>query len=163
MYRRYIIVGIVFFLLIWAYFMFFDKKEDNNEYENYYNKLVSNENFISYIDDVNISVEEIDEGNNKYSYIITFDGVNQTKENIKILVLNQECRKDQIEEFPSFGIIANEGYSLVKLGNEDESKKMIKGVNLAVLDKEKIEYFIIYFSHSNLEQFVKIKVSDFIN
>ena len=60
MYRRYIVVGIVFFLLVGAYFMFFDKKENKN-YEKYYNKLVSHENFKSYLDHVNLNIEEIEE------------------------------------------------------------------------------------------------------
>jgi len=163
MYRRYIIVGIVFFLLIGAYFVFFDKEKDNNDYEKYYNKLVEREEFSSYLDDVNLSIEEVEEDNSKYSYIITFDGVEEKKENIKILVIDEECSKEKVESFPSFGIIENKGYSLVKEGNQDVEKKLLKGVNLTIIEKEKIETFIIYFSSGSNEQFVKVNVSDFIN
>lgn len=159
MYRRYIIVGVVFFLLIGAYFVFFNEKDNNKDYEKYYNKLVRREEFKTYLDDVNISVEEVAEGDSKYSYIITFDGVSENQNNVKILALDEECDKEKIEKFPSFGIIADKGYSLVKNGEENAEKKKIKGVNLAVVDEEEIDYFIIYFSSDKGEQFVKVSVN----
>lgn len=160
MYRRYIIVGVVFFLLIGAYFVFFDKKEDKNDYEKYYNKLVERQEFKSYLDDVNINIEEIDEGNSKYSYIVTFDGVSSTKSDVKILVLDEECTKDNMEVFPSFGIVENKGYSLVKDGEENIDNKQLKGVNLTILDENEIDYFIIYFSSNGVEEFAKVQVSN---
>ena len=160
MYRRYIIVGVVFFLLIGAYFVFFDKKEDKNDYEKYYNKLVERQEFKSYLDDVNINIEEIDEGNSKYSYIVTFDGVSSTKSDVKILVLDEECTKDNMEVFPSFGIVENRGYSLVKDGEENIDNKQLKGVNLTILDENEIDYFIIYFSSNGVEEFAKVQVSN---
>lgn len=160
MYRRYIIVGVVFFLLIGAYFVFFDKKEDKNDYEKYYNKLVERQEFKSYLDDVNINIEEIDEGNSKYSYIVTFDGVSSTKSDVKILVLDEECTKDNMEVFPSFGIVENIGYSLVKDGEENIDNKQLKGVNLTILDENEIDYFIIYFSSNGVEEFAKVQVSN---
>ena len=160
MYRRYIVVGIVFFLLIGAYFVFFDKKAGSNDYEKYYNKLVKREEFNSYLDDVNINVEEqFDAENSRYSYSVFFDGVNEVKENIKILILDENCSKGKIEYFPSFGIIDNKGYSLVKEGNEDRANKLLEGVRLSVSNKNKIDYFIIYFSSDNIEQFARIAVS----
>lgn len=163
MYRRYIIVGIVFFLLIGSYFIFFNKKDNSEQYEKYYNKLVEREEFTNYLDDVNLSIKEIEEDDSKYTYTITFDGVTSTKSNIKILVLDERCSKDKIDNFPSFGIIDNEGYSLVKAGNEDVENKLLKGINLIAIKREKIDYFIIYFSNDNNEQFAKLKVSDFLN
>lgn len=160
MYRRYIIVGVVFFLLIGAYFVFFDKKEDKNDYEKYYNKLVERQEFKSYLDDVNINIEEIDEGNSKYSYIVTFDGVSSTKSDVKILVLDEECTKDNMEVFPSFGIVENRGYSLVKDGEENIDNKQLKGINLTILDENEIDYFIIYFSSNGVEEFAKVQVSN---
>lgn len=160
MYRRYIVVGVVFFLLVGAYFVFFNDKKDNNDYERYYKKLVEREEFVTYLDDVNINVEEIDEGDSKFSYVITFDGITENQNNVKILVLDEVCSKEKLEEFPSFGIIENKGYSLVKNGEENIENKKLKGVNLTVLDKEEIDYFIIYFSSDKQEQFVKIQVSE---
>lgn len=160
MYRRYIVVGIVFFLLVGAYFILFDKENDNNTYEKYYNKLVNKDEFKNYIDDVNLNIEEIEE-DSKYTYIITFDGVSEKKENIKILVLDEKCSKDKIEKYPSIGIVANKGYSLVPNGNEEEENKLFKGVNLTVIDKDKIDTFIIYFSSNGVEEFAKVNVSSF--
>lgn len=155
MYRRYIVVGVVFFILIGAYFVFFDKK-DNNDYKKYYNKLVERENFSSYLNDVNLNIEEVMQDNLKYTYIITLDNVTEKKENIKILVLDEKCEKGNLEYFPSFGIIDHKGYSFVKLGEEDEEKKLLKGVNLSIADKDKIDNFIIYFYSDGIEQFVKV-------
>jgi len=162
MYRRYIAVGIVFFLLIGAYFLFFFEKKDKS-YEKYYSKLVERKSFEDSLNGVNIDIEEIDEGDSKYTYIITFDGVSETKSNVKILVLDEKCSKEKVDNFPSFGIVANKGYSLVKNGEENEENKLIKGVNLTVINKEKIDYFIIYFSSNNKEQFVKVQVSTFLD
>lgn len=158
MYRRYIVVGVVFFLLIGAYFIFFDKNKSSNDYEKYYSKLVEREEYKDYLDDVNVSIEEVKE-DGKYSYIVTFDGVTSAKENVKILVLDEKCNKDEIEFFPSFGIVGNFGYSLVTNGNEDEEAKKIRGVNLTIIDKEKIDNFIIYFNSNGVEEFAKISVS----
>ena len=163
MYRRYIIIGVVFFLLIGAYFVFFDKKEDKNDYKEYYAKLVERQEFKSYLDDVNIDIEEVDEGNSKYTYILTFDGVTSTKSDVKILVLDAECSKEHIEIFPSFGIVENEGYSLVKSGEENIQDKHLKGVNLTVIEEDKIDYFIIYFSSNGVEEFAKVQVSTFVD
>ena len=163
MYRRYIIVGVVLFLLIGAYFIFFDKKKGGNEYEKYYNKLVEREEFSSYLEDVNIDIKEEKESNSKYTYSVTFDGVSEAKENIKILILDANCSKEKIENFPSFGIVANKGYSLVKDGKGDEENKLLEGVNLSVSNKEKIDYFIIYFASGSNEEFVKVEVATFLD
>ena len=160
MYRRYIIVGAVFLLLVGVYFAFFNDKKGGNEYEKYYNKLVKNEEFSTYLDDVNVSVEEVDEGNNKFSYVVTFDGVSENQNNVKILVLDADCNKEKVEEFPSFGIISEKGFSLVKNGEENSQNKKIKGVNLIVVDEEEIDYFIIYFSSDKQEKFIKIQVGE---
>ena len=159
MYRRYITVGIVFFTLVCSYFLFFHKKDTDNEYEEFYEKLVERVEFSNYLDDVNINIEEIDDGNSKYSYIVVFDGVNEVKEDVKILVVDENCSVEIIEYFPSFGIIANHGYSLVKVGNEDEEQKKIKGISLVVSNIDKVNNFLIYFSSNGIEQFVKVPVS----
>ena len=159
MYRRYIIVCVVCFLLIGAYFMFFDKDEHENDYEEYYTKLVERDEFADYLNDVNLNIEEVFDENFKYSYIIVFDGVNEIKEDVKILVLEENWSEEEIEYFPSFGIIANFGYSLVKEGNENEENKLIKGISLSISNVDKIENFIIYFSSNGVEEFVKIPVN----
>jgi len=161
MYRRYIIVGIVFLLLIGAYFVFFDKDKSDKEYEKYYNKLVDKDNYSDSLDGVSLSVDEIEE-NSKYSYIITFDNVSERKDNVKILVVDGISNKDNIKYYPSFGIVDNRGYSLI-LSSEDKGEKEIKGVNLTILESEKIEYLLIYFNSDDGEQFVRVKVSNYLN
>lgn len=145
-------------MLIGAYFIFIDKKDGNNEYEEYYKKLVERGNFSDSFDGVNVYVEEIVQTDNKYTYIITLDGVSEKKEDVKVLVLDEKCKKDEVEYFPSFGIMDNKGYSLVKDGEEDNENKMIKGINLTVVDKNKIDCFLIYFSSNGGEQFVRVSV-----
>ncbi len=159
MYRRYIIVGFVFFLLIGAYFVFFDKRENKNDYEKYYNKLVERETFVDYLDDVNISIEEIVLDNSKYTYVVTFGGVTSKKENIKILVLDENCSKEKVEVFPSVGIVSDKGYSLVEQGEQDKENNLYEYGVLTIADKEKIDNFIIYFSSKGVEQFAKIAVN----
>lgn len=163
MYRRYIVVGVVFFLLIGAYFIFFDKKSNDNEYEKYYNKLLNRTEFSSYLNDVNINIEEIEQENSKYTYTITFGGVTEKKENIKILVLDEKCSKENVEVFPSIGIVSDKGYSLVKEGEQDTNNKLYEIGALSIADKEKIDIFLIYFNSNGREEFVKVKVSDFLN
>ena len=68
-----------------------------------------------------------------------------------------------MEIFPSFGIVENKGYSLVKDGEENIDNKQLKGVNLTVLDEDKIDYFIIYFSSNGVEDFAKVQVSTFVD
>lgn len=138
--------------------MFFYNKNSDKEYEKYYKKLVNNVDYKGYLDGVNLNVEEIDNGDSKFSYIITIDGVSADQKNVRILVLDENCSKEEIETFPSFGIISNEGYSLVRNGMENEREKKLKGVNLTVVDSEKIDNFLIYFSSDSNEQFVKVKV-----
>lgn len=158
MYRRYIIVGLVFFLLIGAYFVFFDKDKGNKEYEKYYNKLVEKDQYSDVLDGIELSIIEVEE-NNKYDYMITFDNASEKKENVKILVVNPD---DEGKYFPSFGMLDNKGYSIVCNGEISEEKD-IKGVNLTILDSEKIEYLLIYFSSNNNEQFVKVNVVNYLD
>ena len=138
--------------------MFFYKGSSADEYENYYNKLINHDNYKGYLDGVNLNIEEIDNGDSRYSYIITFDGASDYQGDVKILVLDENCNKEEIEQFPSFGIIANQGYSLVKKGMENEKEKKLKGVNLTIVDSEKIDSFLIYFGSNSNEQFAKVKV-----
>ena len=154
MYRRYIIVGVFFLLLIGSYFIFFNDKKDNNDYEKYYNSLVEKEDYLDTLDGVNLSIDEIEEAS-KYNYVITFDGVSEKQSNVKILVLNNNCTKD------SFGIIDNKDYSLVK-GNNNLEKKELMGVNLTIIDSDKIDYLLIYYKANNREQFVRVKVSNYL-
>ena len=160
MYRRYIIVGVVFFLLVGAYFLFFDNKKKDKEYEKYYTKLVGKDKYEEELENVCLSIDEIEE-NGEYSYIITFDNVSEKQENIKILVVNGKSKEDNIGYFPSFGIVENEGYSIV-VEDEEVKEKELKGVNLTILDSEKIEYMLIYFKGNNKEQFVRVKVSNYL-
>ncbi len=160
MYRRYIIVGVFFLLLIGSYFIFFNDKKDNNDYEKYYNSLVEKEDYLDTLDGVNLSIDEIEEAS-KYNYVITFDGVSEKQSNVKILVLNNNCTKDSVETFPSFGIIDNKDYSLVK-GNNNLEKKELMGVNLTIIDSDKIDYLLIYYKANNREQFVRVKVSNYL-
>lgn len=161
MYRRYIIIGLVLFLLIGAYFAFFDKEDENKEYLKHYNKLVDRENYDSDILGVQISIDEF-ENEGKYSYIVTFDNVNEIKNNVKILVASGNANKDSKEYFPNFGIIDNEGYSIVPKGTTLKDKQ-VEGINLAMVEEEKIEYLLIFFYSNNIEQFVKVKVSNYLS
>lgn len=161
MYRRYIIVGVFFLLLIGSYFVFFNDKETTNDYDKYYLSLISKDNYSDSINGVSLSIDEI-EDNNKYSYIITFDNVSEKQENLKILVLDNNCNKEKIKAFPSFGIIDNKNYSLVSANNDIE-KKELKGVNLTIIDSDKIEYLLIYYNSNNVEQFVRVKVSNYLS
>ncbi len=160
MYRRYIIVGVFFLLLIGSYFIFFNDKKDNNDYEKYYNSLVEKEDYLDTLEGVNLSIDEIEEAS-KYNYVITFDGVSEKQSNVKILVLNNNCTKDNVETFPSFGIIDNKDYSLVKENNNLEKKELM-GVNLTIIDSDKIDYLLIYYKANNKEQFVRVKVSNYL-
>ena len=157
MYRRYIVVGLVFFLLVGAYFVFFDK-DSNKEYERYYNKLVENGRYNDSLDGVVLSIVE-EQVDNKYNYIITFDNASEKQENVKILVVNEDDEKGY---FPSFGIIDNKGYSIVS-NRETSEFKDIKGVNLTILDSEKIESLLIYFCSNNNEQFIKVDVVNYLD
>ena len=157
MYRRYVIVGIVFFLLVGAYFAFFYDKETSKEYEEYYERLVECENYEDHLKGVKVSIDEVEE-ENRYSYIITFDNVSIKQNDVKILVVGDRNNRDY---YPSFGIIDNKGYSLVNGEVSSEFEK--KGVNLAIVDQNKIETLLIYYSSNNLEQFVKINVSDYLS
>ena len=163
MYRRYVIVGVVFFLLIGAYFAFFDKKEENNDYEKYYKKLVNREEFSSYLDDVNITIKETLQSDSKYTYEIVLGGVTSKKEDIKVLILDDNCKEEIVEFFPSIGIVSDKGYSLVKKGEEDRKNNLFEYARLAISDEEKIDYFIIYFSSNGVEEFARVAVSTFSN
>lgn len=159
MYRRYLIVGVVFFLLIGAYFVFFDNDKNDKEYKKYYNKLVNRDEYSSELKGIDLSIDEISE-NNEYSYIITFDNVSVRQNNVKILIVDEQ-KKDS-GYYPSFGIIDNKGYSII-LNDENREDKEVKGVNLTIVDSDKIENLLIYFFSENTEQFVKIKVGNYLN
>lgn len=161
MYRRYVIVGIFFFLLIGAYFVFFDKEKTNKEYNKYYEKLVSRKEYKDSLDGIMLSIDEVKE-NDRYDYIITFDNVDERKDNVKILVVDSKTDKNDKRYYPSFGIVNDQGYSIIK-NNEDITGKETKGVNLMILDTDRIEEILIYFSSNENEQFVKINVSHYLN
>ena len=160
MYRRYIVIGIVFFLLIGAYFVFFDKDKDNKVYEKYYKKLVDRDNYSDSLSDVSLDIEEIGE-NNKYSYIVTIDNVSKRQNNVRILIADSNSNKNNVKYFPNFGIIDNKGYALIENGEIND--KELEGINLTIVDSEKIEYMLIYFASDNGEQFVKVKVANYLN
>ena len=158
MYKRYIIVGLVFLLLVGAYFIFFDDKK-NNDYEEYYIKLIEKDNYSDSLSGVNLEIVENLEISGKYSYIITFDNVSVLNNDVKILVSDGSEYKD--DYFPSFGIVDNKGYSIIP-ASESKGDKQVKGVNLAILESEKINYLLIYYSSNNHEQFVRINVSNYL-
>ena len=160
MLRRYVIVGIVFFLLIGAYFVFFDKDE-NEEYEDVYNKLVGFHNYKSSLNDITLSVDEINE-DGKYTYIVTLDNIAMKMDNVKILVVPNGATKDIIGSYPSFGLIDNKEYSIIP-SDQQRGDKEIKGVNLMLIDGAKIEELLIYFSSDSCEQLAKINVSSYLN
>lgn len=158
MYKRYIIVGIVFFLLVGAYFVFFYDKKDNT-YGEYYDKLIEKGNYSDSLNGVDLSIVENIEKDNKYSYIITFDKVSIVNNNVKILV--SDGSEDSEKYFPSFGIVDNEGYSIIPV-SEEKGDKQVKGVNLTILESEKINYLLIYYNSNGNEQFVRVKVSNYL-
>ena len=159
MYRRYIIVGIVFFLLVGAYFVFFDNDKKDKEYSKYYNKLVNKEEYSDSLQGVDLTIFESEE-NDKYSYVVTFDNVSVVNENVKMLIVDNS-KKSSKGYYPSFGIVDNKGYSIIPSSNEKKEKE-VKGVNLTVVDVDKIEYLLIYYSSNNVEQFVRVKVSNYL-
>lgn len=161
MYRRYIFIGMFVLLLVGAYFIFFDKDNRNNDYEEYYTKLLKQESFSNTLEGLSLSVEEIEE-NGKYSYIITIDEASEKQSDVKVLLLNGNCKEEELEVYPSFGIIDNKDYSIVPK-DEEISDKEIKGINLTILEKGKIEYLLIYFLGNGKEQFVKVKVSNYLS
>lgn len=159
MYRRYIIVGIVFFLLVGAYFIFFNKESEDKEYQEYYTRLVEKETYSNSLEGIDLSITESEE-NGKYSYIVTIDNPNSKMDDVKVLVIEDTASKD-VKYFPSFGIVDNKGYTLV-LNDEEIEEKKVKGLNLIILDSKKIENLLIYFSGNNKEQFVKVRVVDYL-
>ena len=160
MYKRYIIVGLVFFLLVGAYFIFFNKDNGDKEYKKYYDKLVEREEYSDSLDGVTLTIFE-NEDNGKYNYVVTFDNVNVKQSDVKILIADGNSSKDNMEYYPSFGIVDNEGYSII-LSSEEKKDKEVKGVNLTIVDSDKIEYLLIYFSGNSNEQFVRVKVSNYL-
>lgn len=159
MYKRYIIVGIVFFLLVGAYFVFFNDKKEDKEYEKYYEKLIDREEYSDSLSGVDLSIVENLESNDKYSYIITFDNVSIVNNKVKILVSDGSSSSKNY--FPSFGIVDNKGYSIIPV-SEEKGDKQVKGVNLTILESEKINYLFIYYSSNGNEQFVRVKVSNYL-
>ena len=160
MYKRYIIVGLVFFLLVGAYFIFFNKDNGDKDYKEYYDRLVEREEYSESLNGVSLTIlENLDNG--KYSYIVTFDNVSTKQSNVKILIADGNSSKDKMEYYPSFGIVDNEGYSII-LSSEEKKDKEVKGVNLTIVDSDKIEYLLIYFSGNGNEQFVRVKVSNYL-
>lgn len=160
MYRRYIIVGVFFFILIGAYFVFFNEKEDKNDYEKYYMSLLDKDSYSEALEGVSLSIVER-YNNSKYDYTITLDNVSERQNNVKVLVIDNNCNKDNVRAFPSFGIIDEKNYSLVKDTNNLDNNEL-KGINLTIGDSEKIEYLLIYYSSNEKEQFVRVKVSNYL-
>lgn len=161
MYRRYIIIGLVFLSLVGAYFAFFYNEKNNKDYVKYYNKLVERDRYVERLDGIDLSIDEIVD-NDMYSYIVTFDNVSVRQDNIKVLIVDENHENNDIEYYPSFGILDNKGYSLI-LDNENRESNEIKGLNLTILDSCKIESLLIYFSGNGVEQFVKVVVGNYLD
>ena len=128
-------------------------------YKKYYNKLVDRDEYSDELKGIDLNIDEICE-DNKYSYIITFDNVSIRQNNVKILVIDEQ-KKDS-GYYPSFGIIDNKGYSII-LSDENRENNEVKGVNLTIVDSDKIESLLVYFSSDNTEQFVRIKVGNYLS
>lgn len=160
MYRRYFIIGFVFFLLIGAYFVFFDKESENNDYDIYYKKLADREYYSDEIEGVDISIFE-NEDNGTYIYSIIIDNVKEKESDIKVLILDENVTKGDVKYFPSFGIVDNKGCSLIPTGLDGGAKEKDM-LSLSMEYNAKIEYILIYFNGNNEEQFAKIKVSDYL-
>ena len=160
MYRRYFIIGFVFFLLVGAYFVFFNKDNNGKEYNKYYKKLVDRETYNNNLNGVSLSIYEIIE-NDGYVYSVIFDDVNEKENNIKVLVVEANVSKDDVEYFPSFGIIDNYGCALIPQGGQTSAKEK-EMLSLNIEYSERIEYLLIYFNGNGEEQFVKVKVSDYL-
>ena len=160
MYRRYFIIGFVFLLLIGAYFIFFNKDNNGNDYDEYYKKLVDRETYSERLNGVPISIyESIDDG--EYVYSVIFDDVEEKESNVKVLIVDSATIKDEIKYFPSFGIIDSKGCSLIPEGTESSAKEK-EMLSLNIEYGERIEYMLIYFNGNSEEQFVRIKVSDYL-
>ena len=160
MYRRYFIIGFVFLLLVCAYFIFFDKENNSNDYNEYYNKLVSRETYSDSLDGVGLSIyESIDDG--EYVYSVIFDDVEEKESNVKVLIVDSMASKDEVKYFPSFGIIDSEGCSLIPEGGQSSIKEK-EMLSLNIEYGERIEYMLIYFNGNGEEQFVRVKVSDYL-
>lgn len=128
-------------------------------YEEYYVKLVENHTYNSILEGIDLSIIESEE-NGKYNYIITLDNVSSRQDDVKVLVIENTATKD-IKYFPSFGIVDNKGYSLIPLVDEKEENE-VKGINLTILDTDKIEDLLIYFNSNDREQFVKVRIVDYL-
>lgn len=156
-FRRYLIIGIVLIVLVASYFLFFFSPIKTNDYNLYYNKLVSNQDFIESTDIFDITIDEELRDNSNYDYIVTFDNFSYRVDYVKILIIDENAINDEnIIYFPSFGILKDEEYSFDKEENYDIDNNVLKGTNLIVLDKEKIDYFLIYFNYSNNELYLRI-------
>lgn len=160
MYRRYLIIGLVFLLLIGAYFVFFDKDKSDKEYEKYYKKLVEKGTYSDSLEDVSVNIYESSK-NGKYIYSITLDNVSEKQSNVKVLIVDSNASKDKIDFFPSFGIIDNKGYALVPEGETSKDNEK-EGLLLTTEYNSKIEYMLVYFCGNGEEQYIKIKVSDYL-
>ena len=155
--KRYLTIGLVLFLLVISYFLFFYEPKIDNDYDFYYNKLVSQEIFDDNIIDFDVNIQEIIRENSNYDYVITFENFIQEKENVKILILDEDLKNNEdVQESASFGIIGNYNYNFYI--NDDIENNVIKGCNLVILDNKKVDYFLIYFSGSGEEFFYKIEV-----
>ena len=160
MYRRYFVVGLVFLLLVGAYFVFFDKDNSDNEYEVYFSKLVNADNYVDSLSGVDLEVYEV-ETSGKYVYTMVFSEVLKKESNIKVLVMD-DSQKDDYGYYPSFGIIDNKDCSLVPSGSEKKVNES-EGLSLTMEYDKKIEWLRIYFASESGEQFARIRVIDYLN
>ncbi len=147
-------------MLIGAYFIFFDNDKTNKDYNKIVENLAEKENYNEQLIGANLDIEEISE-DDKYDYIITIDNVSQKKDNVRVLVMEDiEDYKDK--HFPSFGVIDDKGYSIIP-SNEQKREKEIKGLNLTILDSDKIECLLIYFACDGEEQFIRVNVASYLD
>ena len=155
MYKRYLTVIIVLIVLVGCFFLFFDKPTNKELYTEYFNKLESNSEYDSLVDNDEIKINiEHSYLNNRYHYVVTFTGTT-TLNNFKAMVVPNESKVD--EYYPSFGILDNENVNLVA---SEAGKNEAKGDNLVISNRDKIEAFKIYVSYNSYEYYYLISVGE---
>lgn len=151
--KRYLIVIVLLVVLVGCFFLFFDKPTNEELYNKYLNKLESRESFddLKENEDLDIVIDSayID---NQYHYVLTFTST-ITLNNFKALVTIEN--EDSSEYYPSFGIFDNKNINLV---NDEPKDSEVKGVNLVVSNRDKVETFRVYVSYNNYEYFYSINV-----
>lgn len=160
MFKRYLSIGVVAVILFFCYLIFFNKPKVDNDYNLYYQKLKTQETFVSESEFFDIGIEkEIGEGDN-FNYIISFENFTSKLDDVKILFIDEKVvAEDEIYYYPSFGIVSYKGYSFDIKENKDINNNVLDGVNLVKYNNKKIDYLLIYFAYNENEIFLKLSLS----